>query len=208
MYIRRKVFSVITDEYGDERYFSTTEFINEDAYLEDRMYATWKDPKTGDIWKTGGTAENPTRELLVRGKDLKNYEDGIVKESARVTQKKTPKKYGTVEAGKTNVKDLQGGGMSQAESFKIDKARSKKELQQLKKDLKKLNEQGRGAAAKKEAEALIATRKAAASRLRGEGAAIAEKAAKSKLGKVALAGAAGTALVGGGAYYAGRRANK
>lgn len=38
MYIRRKVFSVITDENGEERYFSTTEFINEDSYVEN-MYS-------------------------------------------------------------------------------------------------------------------------------------------------------------------------
>lgn len=34
MYIRRKVFSVVTDENGEEKLFSTTEFINENEYLE------------------------------------------------------------------------------------------------------------------------------------------------------------------------------
>lgn len=38
MYIRRKVFSTFVDEYGQERYFSTTEFINEDAYLDQREF--------------------------------------------------------------------------------------------------------------------------------------------------------------------------
>ena len=28
MYIRRKVFSLLQDETGEERYFSTTEFVN------------------------------------------------------------------------------------------------------------------------------------------------------------------------------------
>ena len=40
MYIRRKVFSsVIDEETGEEKLFSTTEFINEDTYLEQREYA-------------------------------------------------------------------------------------------------------------------------------------------------------------------------
>lgn len=38
MYIRRKVFSVMEDMYGDEKLFSTTEFINEDTYLDQKLY--------------------------------------------------------------------------------------------------------------------------------------------------------------------------
>lgn len=38
MYIRRKVFSVIKDENGEEKYFSTTEFLNEETYLEQKEY--------------------------------------------------------------------------------------------------------------------------------------------------------------------------
>jgi hypothetical protein len=34
MYIRRKVFSSFIDEYGEERYFSTTEFEDERLYAE------------------------------------------------------------------------------------------------------------------------------------------------------------------------------
>lgn len=41
MYIRRKVFSVALDEYGEERYFSTNEIINEDAYLDELMYSDY-----------------------------------------------------------------------------------------------------------------------------------------------------------------------
>ena len=48
MYIRRKVFSVAYDENGEERLFSTTEFVNEDTYLEQREYA-WRD-EAGNIW--------------------------------------------------------------------------------------------------------------------------------------------------------------
>lgn len=47
MYIRRKVFSVIEDEYGQERLFSTTEFINEDTYLDYRLYADTEDALAG-----------------------------------------------------------------------------------------------------------------------------------------------------------------
>lgn len=39
MYIRRKVFSVALDEYGEERYFSTNEIINEDDYLDEMLYS-------------------------------------------------------------------------------------------------------------------------------------------------------------------------
>lgn len=39
MYIRRKVFSVITDENGEERLFSTTEFIDESNYLDELAFS-------------------------------------------------------------------------------------------------------------------------------------------------------------------------
>ena len=39
MYIRRKVYSVALDEYGEERYFSTNEIVNEEDYLQEMMYA-------------------------------------------------------------------------------------------------------------------------------------------------------------------------
>ena len=48
MYIRRKVFSVITDENGEERLFSTTEFINEDEYLSEKLYTSDGDLTLGD----------------------------------------------------------------------------------------------------------------------------------------------------------------
>ena len=39
MYIRRKVYSIALDEYGEERYFSTNEIVNEEDYLQEMMYA-------------------------------------------------------------------------------------------------------------------------------------------------------------------------
>ena len=39
MYIRRKVFSVALDEYGEERYFSTNEIMGEEDYLDEVMYS-------------------------------------------------------------------------------------------------------------------------------------------------------------------------
>jgi len=38
MYVRRKVFSVGIDEYGEERLFSTNEVISEEAYLGQREF--------------------------------------------------------------------------------------------------------------------------------------------------------------------------
>ena len=42
MYIRRKVYSVLTDDYGQERLFSTNEICledYEDSYVDDRLFA-------------------------------------------------------------------------------------------------------------------------------------------------------------------------
>jgi len=39
MYIRRKVFSVALDENGEEKYFSTNEFINEEDYLDEVLFS-------------------------------------------------------------------------------------------------------------------------------------------------------------------------
>ena len=39
MYIRRKVFSTVIDENGEEKYFSTNEIINEEDYLNEVMYS-------------------------------------------------------------------------------------------------------------------------------------------------------------------------
>lgn len=39
MYIRRKAFSIVIDENGEEKYFSTNEIINEEDYLEEVMYS-------------------------------------------------------------------------------------------------------------------------------------------------------------------------
>ena len=40
MYIRRKVYSVALDENGEERYFSTNEIVNEEDYLNEKLYAS------------------------------------------------------------------------------------------------------------------------------------------------------------------------
>ena len=41
MYIRRKVFSLLQDENGEEKYFSTTEFVREDS--EEKLFAKKED---------------------------------------------------------------------------------------------------------------------------------------------------------------------
>lgn len=82
MYIRRKVFSVIEDENGVERYFSTTEFINEEAYLNSvqREFAEKEEKKKLSTGKkaalaTAGTAAAATAAAYGiskgRGKQLK-----------------------------------------------------------------------------------------------------------------------------------------
>ena len=48
MYIRRKVFSLLQDETGEERYFSTTDVTLEDA--EERLYSiNEEDPEQKDF---------------------------------------------------------------------------------------------------------------------------------------------------------------
>lgn len=44
MYIRRKVFSLLQDETGEERYYSTTDF---DLDVEERVFAEKEEPKKG-----------------------------------------------------------------------------------------------------------------------------------------------------------------
>lgn len=43
MFIRRKVYSTFEDENGEERLFSTTEFIDEDQYLNEALYSVYSD---------------------------------------------------------------------------------------------------------------------------------------------------------------------
>ena len=54
MYIRRKVYSVLTDDYGYERLFSTNDIVlddYEDTYVDDRLFAErdrdWADAALG-----------------------------------------------------------------------------------------------------------------------------------------------------------------
>ena len=54
MYIRRKVYSVLTDDYGQERLFSTNDIVlddYEDYYVDDRLFADrerdWTDAAIG-----------------------------------------------------------------------------------------------------------------------------------------------------------------
>lgn len=75
MYIRRKVFSVLTDQYGEERYFSTTEFMNEEDYLAQHIYTDVYD-STGKF--IGDAAKDATK------RDAKYYEGlaGISKDGS------------------------------------------------------------------------------------------------------------------------------
>lgn len=60
MYIRRKAFSTVIDENGEERYFSTNEILNEEDYLAEINYSDkdklTKDEKTGLGIAAGGAA--------------------------------------------------------------------------------------------------------------------------------------------------------
>ena len=60
MYIRRKAFSTVIDENGEEKYFSTNEIINEEDYLAEINYSDkdklTKDEKTGLGIAAGGAA--------------------------------------------------------------------------------------------------------------------------------------------------------
>lgn len=77
MYIRRKVFSLLQDENGEERYFSTTEFTDERLYAEKE-----DDEKSGKGKKAaiiGGAAVAPVAvargyQLVRRGQDKRNKE--------------------------------------------------------------------------------------------------------------------------------------
>ena len=72
MYIRRKVFSIALDEYGEERYFSTNEIINEDNYLNEEEHLFSNEDLENAALATAGAgavaagAGQLTRELGVR----------------------------------------------------------------------------------------------------------------------------------------------
>ena len=78
MYIRRKVFSLLQDEYGEERYFSTT-----DIELQDERMFSWMD-EAGNLHYESGKIVG--KEALEKAEDLF---DG----------KKAPKKYRTGTPG-------------------------------------------------------------------------------------------------------------
>lgn len=97
MYIRRKVFSLLQDENGEERYFSTTEFTREVA--EEKTYAKKDDEEsTGKkVAKGAGkTAENAVKETAKKTKDA------------------------TVEAGKKTGNFIKRAWKGETNGFKVD----------------------------------------------------------------------------------------
>lgn len=103
MYIRRKVFSTYVDEYGEERYFSTTEFINEDTYLEEGMFssAVEIDGKLLD----GANA----------GKRSQSYYNEVAKEWGRDPKNVKGINRGNAQAAAIRRADLQRAGLNEAE---------------------------------------------------------------------------------------------
>jgi hypothetical protein len=62
MYIRRKVFSVLQDESGEERYFSTTDYV-----YDDRMFSEKKKSKNGVYLEDVNSHRGLGRSFLIGG---------------------------------------------------------------------------------------------------------------------------------------------
>lgn len=119
MYIRRKVFSVIEDESGKERYFSTTEFVNEETYLQKEFGAIQKavkpiknfGRKLSRDFKTGLVEAK-----LAAGKDLTNKEVGRLAAKTRVRAQRYDN--GKMGSFTKKVIDMQGGRTALSDSAK------------------------------------------------------------------------------------------
>ena len=91
MYIRRKVFSIIEDENGEERLFSTTEFVDEETYLQKEFGIVDKLAKAGK--KIGKNLKREIRDSktsfkLAAGKDLTAKEVEQVAAKERLAHQK------------------------------------------------------------------------------------------------------------------------
>ena len=118
MYIRRKVFSLLQDENGEERYFSTTEFEDERLYAEsDDDEKSGKGKKAAII---GGAAVAPVAVAggyqLVRGR--KRAEKNWKKLSEKVNEAGGLENMGA-EAEKINNQMLKASARKR--SNKVDK---------------------------------------------------------------------------------------
>ena len=111
MYIRRKVFStLVDDETGEERLFSTTEFMNEDSYLDERLYGI-KDMSKNAWEKTKGGFKYVGDKIAAGGKYVgskfksggKATKDSTIKAKEAVVKyaKEHPKKFAAEVAAGT-----------------------------------------------------------------------------------------------------------
>ena len=120
MFIRRKVYSVIEDENGEQKLFSTTEFINEDEYVK-----TFSDKK--EVAKkagiAGGGAVVGAGGTIYGGKKLGEYLQkkgwGKVAEAATNTNL-TPEQLEKLE--KTAEKQLKTGRILRTPADAIETA--------------------------------------------------------------------------------------
>lgn len=96
MYIRRKVFSVLLDENGEERLFSTTEFVDEETYLNQKEFGEKKLSTSDKIdFAVGKLIPKKIAERQARYWDMENEEDS---------------KAAAKEARKRSFKGLTAGG--------------------------------------------------------------------------------------------------
>ena len=67
MYIKRKLYSTYTDGGGEERLFSTTEFVDEDQYLNEVIYSKNNRTRLEDIDSNRGRGRSAVIGLLAPG---------------------------------------------------------------------------------------------------------------------------------------------
>ena len=96
MYIRRKVFSILTDEVGEERLFSTNDILLEKDFAEK---AVW--PNKGNSINTGFESRDQLNRML-NGRNLTPERRKLVLKAAKMRSLRLAEDY-RKESGDNNI---------------------------------------------------------------------------------------------------------
>ncbi len=122
MYIRRKVFSLLQNEYGEERYFSTTEFDMSYDGEEIRYFAKKDDDEEEEEPKKRGTGKKIAKGVGI-GTAAGLAGTGIYQVARRIGKKKSDKTSASMTDINTDAINLlrRGAGMEDVGGYKQNK---------------------------------------------------------------------------------------
>ena len=110
MYIRRKVFSTVIDENGEERYFSINEIIDEENYLNEVMYSK----KNNEPRKLSTDERKALADYLKAGKRVRKDNELLYEgdeEPDKKTRRKLRNKLALRDAKHEGIKGAAAGGV-------------------------------------------------------------------------------------------------